>query len=157
MAEISLIASIVQIAGIGAKVSITLFQFASALGSAGYDVRFVAADISALSLVLTHLSDTLRGRKSTESEGEQIAGAVVLLCRSVVDDSQELLKHLDPLVNATGSASINAALRVRWIFEKSKFATHRQSLESLKSTLNLLVTTMSLAAAVETKAPVAVK
>jgi hypothetical protein len=61
MAEIGLIASIVQIAGIGAKVSITLFQIASALGSAGYEVRFVAADISALSLVLTHLSALFEG------------------------------------------------------------------------------------------------
>ncbi|KAE8442343.1 hypothetical protein EG329_003476 [Mollisiaceae sp. DMI_Dod_QoI] len=48
---------------------------------------------------------------------------------------------------------VNATLRVRWLFEKSKFTTHRQSLELLKSTLNLLVTSMAFAAAVESNSP----
>jgi hypothetical protein len=77
IAEISLIASIINVTGTGAKISITLFQIASALGSAGYDVQFVAADISALSMVVTTLSKTLRAKRASEDEGEQIAGAVV--------------------------------------------------------------------------------
>jgi hypothetical protein len=153
MAEIGLIASIVGVATLGSKISITLFQLASAFGSAASDVRFVAADTSALALVLTNLSNTLRARESRDSDGEQIAGAVLLLCRSVMDDSQELITLLDPLIQASGTPSQKALLRVRWLFEKSKFATHRQGLESLKSTLNLLIATMSFAASVESKAP----
>jgi hypothetical protein len=153
MAEVGLIASIIGVAAAGAKTSITLFQIASAIGSAAYEVRFVAADTSALSLVLTNLSNTLQARKAVGNEGEQITGAVLLLCRSVIDNSNELVTHLNPLIKGTGTATKNTALRLRWLFEKSKFITHRQSLEALKSTLNLLVTTMSFAAAVETKAP----
>ncbi len=63
MAEIGLIAAAVGVASTGAKISITLFQIASTLGSAGYEVRFVAADTSALSMVLTTLSNTPRREK----------------------------------------------------------------------------------------------
>jgi hypothetical protein len=149
MAEIGLIASIIGVAGAGAKISITLFQIASAIGSAGNEVRFVAADTNALSLVLTNLSRTLRDNRAAAQEGEQIAGAVLLMCRTVIDDSNELISHLQPLVQRTTKAPKDTLLRISWLFQKSKFAIHRQSLEGLKSTLCLLVTTMSFAAAVE--------
>jgi hypothetical protein len=151
MAEIGLIASIIGVAGAGAKVSITLFQIASAIGSAANEVRFVAADTNALSLVLTNLSKTLREKRAAAQEGEQIAGAVLLMCRTVIDDSNELISHLDPLVQRTASTPNDVLLRITWLFQRSKFATHRQSLEALKSTLCLLITTMSFAAAVEVK------
>jgi hypothetical protein len=149
MAEIGLIASITGLAGAGAKISITLFQIASAIGSAGSEVRFVAADTNALSLVLTNLSKTLREKRAAAQEGEQLAGAVLLMCRTVIDDSNELISHLNPLVQRTTKAPKDVLLRLTWLFQKSKFAIHRQSLEALKSTLCLLITTMSFAAAVE--------
>lgn len=74
------------------------------------------------------------------------------MCRTVIEDSNELVKHLDPLVQRTASSPKDVLLRIKWLFQKSKFATHRQSLEALKSTLCLLITTMSFAAAVEVKA-----
>jgi hypothetical protein len=70
-----------------------------------------------------------------------------------MDDSQELVTLLDPLIQASGTPSQKALLRIRWLIEKSKLVTHRKGLESLKSTLNLLIATMSFAASVESKAP----
>lgn len=147
MAEIGLIASIIGVAGAGAKVSLTLFKIASQLGAAADEVRLVAGDASALSLVLTLLSNTLKARRANADDGEQIAGALVSLCRSVTQNSEELVRDLEPLIKRDGSTVAQSMLRVRWIFGKPKFATHRQALESLKSTLNLLVSTMCFSSA----------
>lgn len=78
---------------------------------------------------------------------------MVMLCRSVIDDREELVGHVEALVEGDGSARKRAILRDRWLFEKSKFITHRQSLESLKTMLNLLVSTMSLSGAHEIPIP----
>ncbi|KAL9615634.1 MAG: hypothetical protein Q9160_009361 [Pyrenula sp. 1 TL-2023] len=153
MAEIGLVASIIGVAGAGAKVSLTLFQIANALGSAADEVRFIAADTNALSLVLTNLSNVLRVRRAiAASEGEEIAGATLLLCRSILESTDELVSCLSPLLERSCFTATQAALRLRWLFEKSKFMAHRQSLESLKSTLNLLVSTISFAAAAKVSA-----
>jgi hypothetical protein len=46
MAEIGAIATIVGIAGAGAKLSIVLFEFASQVGSAGLEIRQIGTEIS---------------------------------------------------------------------------------------------------------------
>jgi len=75
-----LVASIIGVAGAGAKVSITLFQIANALCSVGHEARFVAADTSAILLILTNLSNTLRAKQAVAQEGEEISEAVLVQC-----------------------------------------------------------------------------
>ena len=146
MAEIGLIASIIGVAGAGARISITLFKMANTLGSAGHEVRFVAADTNALSLVLTNLSRTLKQKRVAAEEGEENATAILILCRSIIADSELLYQKLEPLVSGSTNAVNETLLKVRWLFEKTKFAAHRQSLEALKSTLGLLISTIMLSA-----------
>jgi hypothetical protein len=140
MAEIGLI---ISIAGGAAKLSIALYSIASAIGSAGKEVRAFAANSSALAQVLTVLAKALSAETPVADQAKNIADGLIALCQSILDDSNKLLEKLRPLVELTGNALNRFVLRIRWLFEKSKFAIHTQSLENLKGTLTLLVGTVN--------------
>lgn len=157
MAEIGLIASILAIAGAGAKISLGLYEFASDIGSAGKEVRFIARDTNAFSQALTSLSQVLNGGTASSERARLIVGDLIVLCRDILDDSAMLLKVLQPLVKLSGSHRNRLVLRIRWLFEKSKFVFHRQSLESLKATLTLLVSTITYVDASSSNVPEAIR
>ena len=52
-----------------------------------------------------------------------------------------------PLVEQSRSAFHRVFLSVRWLVEKSRFAFHRDMLQSLKTTLQLLVSVIMLQSA----------
>jgi hypothetical protein len=64
MAEIGAIASITGVAGVGAKLSILLFEFASTVGSAGTDVKRIGIEIYLFCSVLKQLQSTLTKAKA---------------------------------------------------------------------------------------------
>jgi hypothetical protein len=69
---------------------------------------------------------------------------VIATCLSIQDDGEKLLTILKPLVEQSEWAFSRVFLSVRWLFERSKFAYHRELLSSLKSTLQLLVSVIIL-------------
>lgn len=150
MAEIGLIFSV---AGGAAKLSLALYRIADAIGTAGAEVRTFASNANALAQVLNTLSNAFMAREPVLPQAKTIADGLIALCQTILDDSNNLLKKLRPLVELTGSAQKRFILRVIWIFEKSKFATHVQSLESLKSTLALLVGTVNYSEGVASNKP----
>jgi hypothetical protein len=154
MAEIGLI---IGIAGGAAKLSIALYSIASAIGSAGNEVRTFAANSSALAQVLTTLGDALSAKEPAADKARTIAAGLIALCQTILDNSNKLLEKLRPLVELTGNARNQFILRIRWLFEKSKFASHTQSLENLKSTLSLLVGTVNYAVGIASNKPLEIK
>ncbi|OBT95244.1 hypothetical protein VE01_07593 [Pseudogymnoascus verrucosus] len=150
MAQIGLT---IGVAGGAAKLSISLFSIAAAIGTAGVEVRAFASNASSLAQVLTNLSDALVTKEPISPKAKTIADGLITLCQTILDDSSNLLKRLRPLVELTGSAQKRFILRIRWVFEKSKFATHLQSLEALKSTLSLLIGTVNYSDGVASNRP----
>jgi hypothetical protein len=55
MAEIGTIASVIGIAGTGAKLSIALFNFASTIGSAAIEITAIGIEISQFCGVAKHI------------------------------------------------------------------------------------------------------
>lgn len=53
MAEFVLAASITGLAGVGAKLSLVLFDFASTVGSAGTEIQIIGKEIALFSSVMT--------------------------------------------------------------------------------------------------------
>ncbi|OBT78313.1 hypothetical protein VF21_03040 [Pseudogymnoascus sp. 05NY08] len=150
MAQIGLI---LGVAGGAAKLSISLYSIAAAIGTAGVEVRAFASNASSLAQVLTNLSDALVTKEPVSPKAKIIADGLITLCQTILDDSNKLIKKLRPLVELTGSAQKRFILRIRWVFEKSKFATHVQSLEALKSTLSLLIGTVNYSEGVASNRP----
>lgn len=142
MAE--LVACIIGISGAALKLSSGLYKVASALKNAGQEVRIIANDTAQFSRSLKELSQTLESDVPAMARARNVAEDVIATCLSIQEDGEKLLTVLKPLVEQSGKAFSRAFISVRWLFERSKFAYHRELLSSLKSTLQLLVSVVIL-------------
>jgi predicted NACHT family NTPase len=94
MAEFGLITSITTVAGASAKLSLTLFQLADSIGSAGHEARLVGTEISLFSQSLNAVSKSL-GRQSAESARlQEIAVVLYDACRGLLKDLKTLLEDV---------------------------------------------------------------
>jgi len=151
MAEaIGLVASIVALAGAGAKIALTLYDVADSIGSAGKEARLIATEVSLFSQSLNAVSKSL-GRSSGENGClKEIARVVTKACESLLEELRSLLTEL---LSLPRSKSASYCKRIKWIFKKPKVCAIRASIESFKATLILLVATMDSAEASYKNAP----
>ncbi|KAK5956308.1 hypothetical protein OHC33_002884 [Knufia fluminis] len=144
MAGIEVIASIIGLAGAGIQVSIALFDLADRIGSAGEEVRLVAIELILFSNVLEAVRVALDdGEKNNCTPAAyQLIEQVVQHCTTVVEDIRSIASSLKREDGNDFFPSLEWTDRVKWTFKKSKIQVKRQTLESCKSTLHLLLTTM---------------
>ena len=140
MAElIGLIASIAQLAGAAAAVSLTLFECGRTLRGALGDIDGLAADAGDVSGVLEQLGDVLQqhsarvAAKTTAFVARQMAR-----CEKVVEQ-----------LRVTAELARGKFARVQWLFRKAKAAEMKLSLEAFKSNLMLVIQTLMLAKALD--------
>jgi hypothetical protein len=149
MAEIGLAAAIVGLAGAAVKLSMTLFEVADAVGSAGRQARMVATEVSLLSQALRELSRGLKKKISKRRSIEKTTRQLVRSCRRLISDLRTSLQGIAP----TEYHTPKFLARVKWLFAKDKVDYVRSSLESLKSTLLLLVASIDFADAEKREKP----
>ena len=155
-----------QIAQIGAQLSITLYNVAEAVGSANkvdlydhdgadradclfQDVRYVAKDIALFSTVLKDLGRALdKGRRSERyrQDAYDTSQSIVRECEGVFNEIKDLLKTAthdgaSPNVNI----SLDRTSKFMWVFRKQRVQLLRSSLESLKSTVLLQLAVLGYA------------
>jgi hypothetical protein len=150
MAEPSLESNIVGLAAASAKTATKLFNLADSLKPNHHGIISIAGSVTALSLSLTHLSNALHTKQTAVSEREELAAAIVQLCRTLLTDSDDLVENVELLAKDEKCDEEDTGMRLGWMFEKAKFATLKQSLERLKATICLLIVAMSHASAFET-------
>ena len=153
MEAIGAIASILQIAQAGVKLSISLYTLAEAIGSANKDVGQVAKDIALFSSVLKDLGKTLdRGRKSKSyrEEAYETSQAIVKECESIFGEISDVFKEAN--VDAKGPATLSRMKKAKWVFRKSRVQVLRGNLESLKSTVALQLAVLQFADTVSASA-----
>lgn len=155
MAEIGLAASIVSIAGAGAQLSLSLYNIADSIGSAGIEARLIASEASLFSHCLTHFSKVLKPRDKGNDELHEVAHGVVKECRSVLRELRRLTKQLAPSkANKSQQPKSSKFIeRVRWLLRRPKVAFMRSSISSFQATLNLLIATIDYKDAEERKLP----
>ena len=149
MAEIGLVASIIQIVGAGTRLSIAIFDIAATIGNAEKDLQNLGTEVSLLCSVLKQVQGLLEHAHFHPSPvAVESAAKIIIQCRKVF---QEMANILAPL-NATGAtivfpaADINFVSKVKWAFSrKSRIAMLRSTLESFKLTLSVMLNTMQLA------------
>lgn len=153
MAEIGLVASIVNIAGAGAQLSLTLYRIAETVGSAGFEAQIIAAETSLLSQSLTQLSKTLNGR-TNDNELHGIVRGVMKQCRSVLRELRRLTKEIVPAKSQSHQPSNPGFMaRLRWLLRRPKVLFLRTCICSFSTNLNLLVTSLDYKDAVERNLP----
>jgi hypothetical protein len=146
MAEaLGFLASIAGVAGAGVSLATTLYQFADAIGNAGFEVRTFASGVIMISQMLTSLRESLKSPFSVSSQAISTAQEIVNLCDEIMSDSQRLLNRLKPLLERDSGKQKRIGLRILFYFQKPKFVFYRQCLDSLQLTLSCHLASINLA------------
>lgn len=155
MAEIvGFTASLVTLAGLGAKLADTLRNTVSTLRSAEYEAGIITADISIFACSLTQLSKIISDHDVPEAERlHEIVGVLIPACSALIGELQKLIG--DPMdLRMRNSLWLRAlGVRFKWLLQGSKVAFVKNLMESFKMTLILLVSAMDLAVVIQKDAP----
>ena len=152
MEAIGAVASIITIVNVGSKLSVTLFDFASSLGSAGSEVRAIGTEISLFCSVLKQLERAL-----AKAKNRRCSISAIEVTQQILDQCQTVLEEIEQIVNGTkkknsADGSIDVKARIKWVLGKrSKIQMHRATLESCKITLHLMLTTLDFARKVSSR------
>lgn len=163
MAEV---AAILGMANAGFKLSITLFSFAEAVRSVDKEILRTAKDISLFSQVLKLLAVTLeRGHRAN-----CISAGAFETSAQIVEECKNLFEELDAVVAKSTSTrklvrmgeddmeAVDAekvivpfAQRLLYFFRKAKMDALRRDLESLKTSLQVMLSVLNFAENVTAK------
>lgn len=124
MAEIGLVASIIQILSVGAKLSTSLYTFAESIGSAGLEIEIIAKEITLFSAVLNQLRDIL------EDCSNQYSINLMQTVEEILDESQEGFGRISSVLRQlqTGNDAgkpAEFARRMKFVFVRSKIQLFR--------------------------------
>jgi hypothetical protein len=143
MAELGVLANVVAVVGAGLKLSVSLYDFASTLGSAGREIEDMGYDITLLCAVLKRVQSTLDSPKTTRLSvtAIQITQDIVNRCQKILDDIRDVLKKL----HKDGQSNIDVLARVKWTLKRPKVLMLRGSLQSCTTTLHFMLSTIDWA------------
>ncbi|KAF2004843.1 hypothetical protein P154DRAFT_409306, partial [Amniculicola lignicola CBS 123094] len=132
MAEIGIIASVLQVAGAGLKLSETLYRYADAVASADRRIKDIAKEVQLTSLVINELGKVF-GQHETST----------LMSENAVKTADETVKECS-VVFAELDDALRKSKKGTWgklmlPFRESKIELLRSHIDKLKSTLNLLM------------------
>ncbi|KAF2111373.1 hypothetical protein BDV96DRAFT_181880 [Lophiotrema nucula] len=155
MAEvIGLTASLITLAGTGAKLAGTLFKVANIIRSAECEARVLAADIQIFSASLTQLSKVLELSHPATNQLRDITVVLINACQALNEELN--IRIGDPLPYTSKRRFFTMemlSLRFRWLIHGEKVAFLKSLIDSFKFTTLLLVSTMDLATALHRHAP----
>ena len=164
MAELGIIASVVQIADVGLRLSIKLCTFGEIVASADRSVISISKDVSLTSGVLKELGQILDSDRETRTFSEnavQTADGIVKECLEVFQEMESMLvKKLPALAQGdsedgrSGHRANKATVmleRLKWGYLQPKLQLLRSNLDRLKSTLLLMLNVITYARQVSGK------
>jgi hypothetical protein len=148
MAELALAASIIQLADIGAKLSLNLFGLADSVRSASSEARLIATEVSLFSHALRSLGKTLEKKLGKNKSSKRIARRILKSCRGIIVELSALADEIE----AQHGGMARLVNGFKWTFKRTRVTFLRTSLESLKSTMLLFLASIELAKAQNSKA-----
>ena len=146
MAELGAIASIVQIADVGFRLSIKLFAFAETVASADKEIIFTSKDVSLTSSVLKEIGEILRQDEESclySPRAIQTATDIVSECQGVFLEIEEILIERVPNISSKLGDNVRKAAmmveRFEWSYWQPKLQLLRSNLDRLKSSLLVML------------------
>ena len=144
MAELALIASILQVADIGLRLSLRLYTFGETVASADQSIRNISKDVSLTSAVLKELGNTFENDKAriSSDNATNTAKDVVRECHTVFDEVETLLLKKIPYLSSASDIRSKAKLvleRLKWPAIKGKIELLSYTLDKMKGTLTLML------------------
>ncbi|CAN9433139.1 unnamed protein product [Alternaria alternata] len=148
MAEVvGLAASIIQIAGAGAKLSVTLYNFTSSAARADQDIRDIADDVELTSNALESVGKVFESEDTKSiisKKAVQDAHKIIKKCQGVFDELSEMVEKRRK-TGKDGKKTLSMMGKLAWPMKEQRVELHRKRLESLKNSLVLLLHVLQLA------------
>ncbi|KAL8761067.1 MAG: hypothetical protein Q9184_002773 [Pyrenodesmia sp. 2 TL-2023] len=152
MAEFAIVATIIQIADVGLRLSLRLYTFGETIASADRTIISISKDISLTSSVLKELGHNLEKDKQAQICSEnaiKTAEDVVQECLKVFQEIDGMLEKSIASTSQSGTtrAKWTSAVvgKFRWPFLQPKMQLLRSNLDKLKATLLLMLNVMTYA------------
>ena len=140
MDGLSIASSVAGVAAAGVQLSKCLYDLYATVRATEKEIQDIANNVSLLSIVLEELDTVLcQDELHYKPQLRTAAQAIVLRCASIFLD---IKKHTGA---DTGSKGRKFTEKAAWFFRKERVKPLRISLESLKSTLNILLHVVQLA------------
>lgn len=145
MAEIGLIAAVVQVADVGIRLSEKLYIFGQTVASADESILFISKDISYTCSILRTLEHSLEKDREAELYSQNAVSTtetIVKECLEIFHEMDRVLLKKITRIGLDGSSSrvaVTALERLRWPFLKPKMMLLWRNLGKLKSSLQLML------------------
>ena len=146
MAEFAAVASIIQIADIGFRLSIKLFSFAESVANADQAIISTSKDVSLTSSVLKEVGEVLRKDQSVRTYSAnaiKTASDIVTECSEVFKAMEKVLVEKVPNSSSNrrdkASRTTMALERFKWSYWQPKLQLLRSNLDRLRSTLLVML------------------
>ena len=152
MTEIGIIASVLQVADIGLRLSLRLYTFGETVAGADKSIISISENVSLTSTVLKELGQTLDKDQTSRicsPNAVRTADGIVKQCQKIFQEMDHVLvKKFANIKSTAKDRRIKAAQileRLRWPFIKGKIELLTGDLERQKSTLVLMLNVIALA------------
>lgn len=145
MAELGLIAAVVQVADVGFRLSHSLYTFGQTVATADESILFLSKDISHTCSILKTLEHSLRKDHEAESYSQiavSDAGTIVKECHDIFLEMDRILSKKIKRIGLDGSSSrfaVSAVERLKWPVLRLRVLELRAKLDKLKSSLHLML------------------
>ena len=148
MAEVvGLAASVFQIGGAGAKLSIELYNFISTASRADKEVTHIADDVKLTSNVLGEVGKVLASddaKKLVNQKAVQHAKDLIKQCEEIFNELNDIIQRARR-PDANGKLRISFKTKMSWPMKEQRVELLRRRLETIKSSLQVLFYVLQLA------------
>ena len=148
MAEaLGVAASILQIAGAGTKLSITLYNFVGSAARADHEINDIANDVEITANALESVGKVFEDEDSksiVSIKAIQDARNLIKRCEAVFEEVGKLIDKKQK-VGKDGKKSLTIVGKFSWPMKEQRVQLLRSRLESLKNSLGLLLHVLQLA------------
>lgn len=129
---LSIAASVLTVSGVGITLSSKLYPLISDLRGAPRQIEDVASDIKLFSCALKELGGVLDSQQRVHSRNfVDVVGEIVARCQKTFKEIEEVITE-----KKGDSSFFN---RLKWFFQKENVKSLRATLESLRSTLLVML------------------
>ena len=134
------LSAVAGVATAGVQLSKSLYDLYSTVRTSRKEIEDVASNVSLLSMVLEELDEVLFNDGLTfRPQLRESARSITLRCASIFED---IRRHIGADQDLKGKKVYE---KIAWYFKKERVKPLRSSLESLKSTLSILLHVVQLA------------
>lgn len=154
MAELGIIASVLQIADIGLRLSLRLYTLGERVASADKSIISISKDVSLTSNILKELGQTLGNDRASRiccQQAIQTAGTLVKECLGIFEEVDQVLVKKSANIKSVEKeeedreSAVQVLERLKWPSVKGNIELLTTNLERQKSTLVLMLNVIALA------------